>query len=92
MIETMSTHKNVNRSGRSPSPPAAGWRVGNECNYHSRIGGPVTTSGHRIRELGMLGSGKMVAWITGKTGCVAVEALSANAELRHGATTPMYEY
>lgn len=51
------------------------WHVGDEVNYHSRIGGPVTTTGHRIREIGVL-NGKTVAWISGKSGCVAIEALS----------------
>ncbi len=58
--------------------PAQCWRIGDDCNYHSRIGGPVTTTGHRIKEIGVLG-GRTVAWITGKTGCVAIEALSVNA-------------
>lgn len=79
MTETMSTHKAVSRPGRPPSPQATCWRVGDECNYHARIGGPVTTSGHVIREIAIL-SGRTVAWITGKSGCVAIEALSANAE------------
>jgi hypothetical protein len=74
----MSTHKDVNRTGRPPSPQAICWRIGDVVNYHSRIGGPVTTSGHTIREIGVL-SGRTVAWITGKVGCVAIEALSANA-------------
>ena len=73
----MSTHKDVNRPGRPPLPQATCWRIGDEVNYHSRIGGSVTTSGHTIREIGVL-SGRTVAWITGKAGCVAIEALSAN--------------
>lgn len=60
----------------TPQPnPAPYLRVGDWVNYHAVIGGPITTTGHKIRAIEVLG-GRTVAWITGKAGCVAIEALS----------------
>lgn len=49
--------------------------VGMEVNYHSRIGGPVTTSGHKITHIERR-NGEWIVFITGKTGFVSVEAIS----------------
>ena len=49
--------------------------VGDEVAYHARIGGTVTSTGHRIQTISIL-NGRTVAWISGKAGCVAIEALS----------------
>lgn len=61
--------------------PSSGPKLarGSIVAYHSVIGGPVTSYGHVVLELGVLPSGHNVAWITNKTGCVAVEALSIPA-------------
>ena len=55
--------------------------VGDEVNYHSVISehGPVfdrpASSGHRVEAIAVRG-GRILVWITGKSGCVAFEALS----------------
>lgn len=52
--------------------------VGSKVNYHSYIGGSVTSTGHTVLSISLAPNsfGCDVAWITGKTGCVAVAALS----------------
>ena len=52
--------------------------IGDKVNYHSIIGGPVTSTGHVIKliEHEPNNFGCDVAWITDKSGCVALEALS----------------
>ncbi|MBT3488327.1 MAG: hypothetical protein HOI61_00860 [Gammaproteobacteria bacterium] len=47
-------------------------------NYHSVIGGPVTSTGHEIRTIEKMPNnyGSDVAWITGKSGCVDLDSLS----------------
>lgn len=60
------------------------FKVGDRVDYHSRIGGPVTSIGHVIRQLGELGA-HPVAWLEGKSGCVSLRALTPHdlkAELR----------
>lgn len=54
------------------------FKEGESVNYHSLIGGEVTSSGHVITDIEEEPNnyGSAVAWITGKRGCVAVEALS----------------
>jgi hypothetical protein len=54
-------------------------KVGDVVTYHTRIGGPPTSTGHTIKALDRLPSGHDVAWISGKSGCVAIEALSLAA-------------
>lgn len=51
-------------------------RPGAVVDYHAVIGGPVTDRG-RVVASGpeRLGGGQWVAWLDGKPGCVAVEAL-----------------
>lgn len=53
-------------------------QIGDNVNYHSIIGGPVTSTGHKIKAIEREPNnyGCDVAWITGKSGCVALEALS----------------
>ena len=45
-------------------------------DYHAIIGDEVTSSGHTIEAIDKLPSGVRVAWISGKSGCVALEALT----------------
>ena len=52
--------------------------VGDYVSYHSVIGGPITSTGHTITCFGVV-CGRVVAWITGKAGCVALEALTLEA-------------
>lgn len=60
------------------------FQVGDVVDYQAVIDGPVTSRGHVITLLGSLPSGRAVAWITGKTGCVAIEALSLVARPTNG--------
>lgn len=60
-------------------------KVGDVVDYHSIIGGPITSYEHTIQHIGYIGrerchNGTEVAWISDKTGCVALEALSLSAE------------
>lgn len=50
--------------------------------YHSIIGGPITSIGHTVQSIELMPNnyGTNVAWITGKTGCVSIAALSAAEE------------
>ena len=52
--------------------------VGDKVDYHSVIGGPVTSTGHIVRtvQLAPNNFGRDVAWITDKAGCVACDALT----------------
>ena len=52
------------------------FRVGDVVDYHSIIGGPVTKANVTIRDLGELGHRQRVAWLTGKSGCVSLCALT----------------
>ncbi len=53
-------------------------KVGDKVNYHSLIGGPVTSTGHEVTDIEEQPNnyGSDVAWVTNKRGCVAVAALS----------------
>lgn len=53
--------------------------VGDTVNYHSVIGAPVTSTGHIIKVIMPTPNsyGRKVAWVTGISGCVAYDALSA---------------
>jgi hypothetical protein len=53
-------------------------KVGDTVDYHSIIGGPVTSTGHEIKEILLMPNnfGRDVAWVTKKAGCVALEALT----------------
>lgn len=52
--------------------------IGQKVNFHSIIGGKATSFNHKVIaiELEPNNFGCSVAWITGKSGCVAIEALS----------------
>ena len=54
--------------------------VGDKVNYHLFIGGPIKSTGHTIKaiELQPNNYGADVAWISEKSGCVDLEALSIN--------------
>ena len=53
-------------------------KIGDKVNYHSLKNGPVDSSGHEIKSIDMEPNnfGCNVAWISGKSGCVAVANLS----------------
>ena len=51
-------------------------KVGDTVNYHSIIGGEITSQYHKINYIGHLANGQKVAWITGKVGAVHIKALS----------------
>jgi len=55
-------------------------KEGSPVNYHSIIGGQVTSTGHTVKRILKEPNnfGQDVAWITGKAGCVAIDALSIN--------------
>jgi len=52
------------------------FKVGDIVDYHSIIGGPVTSTEHTIQHIDKLGHGEMVAWLSDKSGCVSLKALS----------------
>lgn len=53
-------------------------KVGDIVNYHSIIGGEITSTGHEITHIEKEPNnfGCDVSWITKKSGCVAIDALS----------------
>lgn len=53
-------------------------KTGDTVNYHAVIGGEVTSTDHTVKsiELAPDNYGEDVAWITNKSGCVALAALS----------------
>lgn len=55
--------------------------TGDTVNYHSIIGEGITSTGHVITHISLMPNnfGCAVAWMTGKTGCVALDALSNDA-------------
>lgn len=56
--------------------------VGDLVDYHAVIGGPITSQGHIVETIGSLNGGKTpVAWITCKSGCVAIVALTPSVPL-----------
>lgn len=59
--------------------PKAVVQVGQVVDYHSIIGGPITSRKHTITKIGNL-HGVPVAWITGGSGCVAIEALTPHRD------------
>ena len=58
--------------------------VGQDVHYHPIISGPHDGKIYRIRTLGTLPGGTEVAWLQGKSGCVAATALSPTEEAKHG--------
>jgi hypothetical protein len=59
-------------------------RTGDIVDYHSIVGGPISSHGHTVTSVGELPSGSAVAWISGKSGCVSVDALTPHAEATRG--------
>jgi len=57
-------------------PPYWMPRTGDCVDYHSIIGGPITSRDHVVQEVGSIPSCSAVAWISNKRGCVSVDALS----------------
>lgn len=51
-------------------------RVGEVVDYHSVIGEDATETGKVVKHVGELPSGEPVAWLFGKRGCVAMDALT----------------
>ncbi len=53
-------------------------KIGDTVNYHSIIGGEITSKDHTIKDIVKQPNnfGCDVAWITNKSGCVSLEALS----------------
>ena len=57
--------------------------VGTKVNYHSIVNGPITSSGHIVEAIEPKPNnyGTTVAWITGKSGCVSIKALTKDNSL-----------
>lgn len=63
------------------------FKKGDVVDYHSIIGGPVTSTEHTIQHIGELGHGETVAWLSDKSGCVSLNAISlsnGNKRGQHG--------
>ena len=56
------------------------FEIGDKVDFHSIIGGDITSENHVIKriELEPNNFGCDVAWITNKSGCVALDSLSIN--------------
>lgn len=54
------------------------FKVGDIVNYHSIIGGEISSCDHEIKKLDLEPNnfGGDVAWVSGKSGCVSLDALS----------------
>jgi hypothetical protein len=54
------------------------FKEGDIVNYHGLFDGPITSEGHRIKAIERAPNnyGCDVAWVTGKSGCVAMRCLS----------------
>ncbi len=67
------------------------FKEGDAVSYHLIIGGPVTSTGHKIRLIDLAPNdfGQNVAWITGKSGCVALTALSNESNPMKPAPKPL---
>lgn len=54
------------------------YKIGDKVNYHVFIGGPIVSTDHEIKsiELQPNNYGEDVAWITNKSSCVSLGALS----------------
>ena len=53
---------------------------GMEVHYHPAIGGPHDGKVYTVKFIDTLSGGQLVAWLSGKTGCVAIQALSLAIE------------
>lgn len=56
---------------------------GDIVDYHSIIGGPVTSTGHVVEVVGPMPNpyGVPVAWVSGIAGCVSMKALTRSKQL-----------
>lgn len=52
------------------------FKIGDKVDYHSVIGGEITSTNHTIENLWQLGHGQWVAKLSDKVGGVSLEALS----------------
>ena len=60
-------------------------KAGDIVDYHSVIGEEITSRGHTVKSVQHMNSdpeSRIVAWITDKVGCVALEALSRSTSDR----------
>jgi hypothetical protein len=53
--------------------------VGDIVSYHAKANGPVTSSGHRVRQIAIVHD-QVAIWITGITGYLTVRNLSKPRE------------
>ena len=60
------------------SKPSVDFKVNDLVNFHETCGGEVTSTGHVITNIHLMPNnfGVDVAWITNKSGCVSLQALS----------------
>lgn len=63
----------------------SGLKMGDKVDYHSIIGGPITSYGHTIIKCDpyILSEHTEVAFITDVRGCVATEALTRSEEAKN---------
>jgi hypothetical protein len=54
-------------------------KAGDVVRYHPVIGGQDDGRDYTVTEVGVIGGGRMVAWLNGKSGCVSLAALSSSA-------------
>lgn len=67
--------ENYGQPKRAPKKRKVDFKIGDTVNYHSIIGGAITSTGHEITNIGEA-CGDIVAWISNKSGCVSLDALS----------------
>lgn len=72
MTHYVVTHEKENGMGKV-------FEIGDIVDYHSIIGRAATSKGHEITRIRDVNNEKVV-WITGKSGCVAIEALSKSEQ------------
>lgn len=56
------------------------FKVGDVVDYHCIIGEGITSTGHIIKGVGVLGSGAGVAWVSGIRGAVSLLALTLSPD------------
>lgn len=67
--------KEVQMKNKNERPKHWMPRKGERVNYHSIIGGKITST-HTVESVGTDHAGQAVAWISGKSGYVACDALT----------------
>lgn len=68
-----------NRKPKLPYPTKRMWAVGDLCRFHPIIGLKHDGRAYRITGFTTLGHGQRCAFLDGKSGCVALDALSVPA-------------